>query len=247
MPDPIVIIPARLASQRLPRKALAEIAGKPMIVHVADRARAAGVGPVWIATDAPEIVKAVEQAGGRAVLTSHAHASGSDRIAEALATIDPSGRHDVVVNVQGDEPLIDVAAIRAAVALLDDAAVDIGTLGAPIVDPDERCDPNAVKLIGTAVAPARLRALYFSRAPAPWGEGPLIRHIGLYVYRRAALLRYVALPPSTLERRERLEQLRAIEAGMRIDAALVEEAARGVDTAADLDRAREILRQGQSR
>lgn len=244
MPNPIVIIPARLASQRLPSKALAEISGKPMIVHVADRARAAGVGPVWIATDAPEIVEAVEQAGGRAVLTSRAHASGSDRIAEALATIDPTARHDVVVNVQGDEPLIEVEAIRAAVALLDDAAVDIGTLGAPIADPAERFDPNAVKLVGTEIAPARLRALYFSRAPAPWGEGPLIRHIGLYVYRRAALVRFVALPPSALERRERLEQLRAIEAGMRIDAALVEEAARGVDTAADLDRVREILRRG---
>lgn len=245
MPNPIVIIPARLASQRLPGKALAEIAGKPMIVHVAERARAAAVGPVWVATDAPEIAAAVEKAGGRAVLTSAAHVSGSDRIAEAIEAIDPGAAHDVVVNVQGDEPLMEPDAIRAAVALMDDPALDIGTLGAPIDSERERDDPNAVKLVGTEIAPRRLRALYFTRAPAPWGEGPTIRHLGLYAFRRAALARYVALPPSPLEKRERLEQLRALEAGMRIDAALVANALRGVDTPEDLERVRKLVAEGK--
>jgi 3-deoxy-manno-octulosonate cytidylyltransferase (CMP-KDO synthetase) len=242
MPDPLVIIPARLASQRLPNKALADIAGRPMIVHVVSRAEAAGVGPVWVATDAPEICAAVEAAGGHAVLTSAAHVSGSDRIAEAVGRIDPGGAHDVVVNVQGDEPLIEAEAIRAAVALMADPAVDIGTL-ATLADLAERDDPNAVKLVGAEIAPGRLHALYFTRAPAPWGEGPLIRHVGLYAWRRAALARFVALPPSPLEKRERLEQLRALEAGMRIDAALVKQASRGVDTPADLERVRNIFAQ----
>ena len=246
MSQPLVVIPARLASQRLPGKALAEIEGRPMIVHVVQRALAAGAGPVWVATDAPEIASAVQAAGGRAVLTSPDHVSGSDRIAEAVAQIDPAGTHDVVVNVQGDEPLIEPQAILAAVALMADRAVDIGTLAAPM-DPAERDDPNAVKLVGTQVAPGRLRALYFTRAPAPWGDGPLLRHIGLYAWRRGALARFVAAPPSPLEKRERLEQLRALEMGMRIDAALVEAAARGVDTPADLERVRGIFARGQNR
>lgn len=240
MVAPLIIIPARFASQRLPGKALADIGGRPMIAHVAARAASAGVGPVWVATDSSEIATAAETAGARATLTSAAHRSGSDRIAEALGRIDPDGAYDVIVNVQGDEPLIDSQAIRAALALMDDAAVDIGTLAA-LATPSERDDPDAVKLIGTEIAPGRLRALYFSRAAAPWGEGPLLRHIGLYAYRRAALQRFVGLPPSALEQRERLEQLRALEAGMRIDAALVDEGARGVDTPADLERVREIV------
>lgn len=247
MPNPVLIIPARLASQRLPGKALADIGGKPMIVRVLERARAAGVGPAVVATDAAEIAAAVEAAGGRAIITSSRHASGSDRIAEAVGILDPQGAHDVVVNVQGDEPLVDPAAIRAALALMDDPAVDIGTLGAPMADAAERDDPNAVKIVGAQIAPDRLRALYFTRAPAPWGEGATIRHIGLYAYRRAALARYVALPPSPLEIRERLEQLRALEAGMRIDVALVEDGHRGVDTPADLARVRRaVAEEGQS-
>ena len=217
-----------------------------MIVHVVARAEAAGVGPVWVATDSTEIVAAVEAAGGRAVLTSAAHASGSDRIAEAVDRIDPDFAHDLVVNVQGDEPLIEPGAIRAAVLLVADPAVDIGTLGTS-ASPAEGEDPDAVKLVGTEIAPGRLRALYFTRAQAPWGEGPLIRHVGLYAYRRAALARFVALPPSPLEQRERLEQLRALEAGMRIDAALVKHASRGVDTPADLERVRKIFAQDKTR
>lgn len=245
MSSPILIVPARLASQRLPGKALADIAGKPMIVRVWERGVAAAVGPVLVATDAPEIVAAVEAAGGRAILTSPAHASGSDRIAEAVESADPGLAHDLVVNVQGDEPLVDPAAIRAAVALMDDPQVDIGTLGSVMADARERDDPNAVKIVGTEIAPGRLRALYFTRAPAPWGEGATIRHTGLYAYRRAALARFVALPPSPLEKRERLEQLRALEAGMRIDAALVEDGHRGVDTPADLARVRRVFAEGR--
>ncbi len=173
-------------------------------------------------------------------MTATAHRSGSDRIAEALGRIDPNGEHDVVVNVQGDEPLIDPQAIRAALALMDDAAVDIGTL-AVLADARRARRSERGEAGGRAIAPGRLRALYFTRASAPWGEGPLLRHIGLYAYRRAALARFVGLPPSPLERRERLEQLRAVEAGMRIDAALVDEGSRGVDTPADLERVREIF------
>jgi len=240
MPHPIIVIPARLASRRLPAKALADIGGKPMIVRVLERALAAQAGPVVVATDADKIAGAVRAAGGQAVMTDPAHVSGSDRIAEAVAAVDPTGAHDLVVNVQGDEPLVEPEAIRTAVTLMDDPAVDIGTLGI-YAEPGDRDDPNAVKVAAAEVAPGRQRALYFSRAPVPWGEGATIRHIGLYVYRRAALARFVALPPSPLERRERLEQLRALEAGMRIDLALVDKAARGVDTPADLARVRAVF------
>ncbi|MFV0280071.1 MAG: 3-deoxy-manno-octulosonate cytidylyltransferase [Rhodoblastus sp.] len=240
MSVPIVIIPARLASRRLPRKALAEIGGKPMVVRVWERACAAAVGPVAVATDSEEIAAAVRAAGGRAVMTDAAHASGSDRIAEALDLVDPAGAHDIAVNLQGDEPLAEPENLRAAVALMADGAADIGTLGVT-TGPAEREDPDAVKVAASQIAPGRFRALYFSRAAIPWGEGPTIRHIGLYVYRRAALARFVSLPPAPLEQRERLEQLRALEAGMRIDLALVEKASRGVDTAQDLARVREIF------
>lgn len=240
MSRPIIVIPARLASQRLPGKALADIAGQPMIVRVLSQALAAGVGPVVVATDAAEIAAAVEAAGGRAVMTGTGHVSGSDRISEAIGTIDPGGAHDLVVNVQGDEPLVEPQAIRAAVALMEDPAVDIGTLGVA-AEPGEGDDPNAVKIAAATIAPGHLRALYFSRAPIPWGAEATIRHIGLYAYRRAALARFVALPPSPLEQCERLEQLRALEAGMRIDVALVDRAARGVDTPADLERVRAVF------
>jgi len=239
---PIVVIPARLAASRLPGKPLADIAGAPMIVHVLRRAEAAAIGPVVVACAEAEIKAAVERAGGRAVLTRADHASGSDRIHEAVSEIDPARRHDVVVNVQGDWPTVDPAVIRAALWPLGDPQVDIGTLVSPIQSAEELADPSKVKA-AVAFAPGQriARALYFSRLPVPHGPGGHYHHIGLYAYRRAALERFVALAPSLLEERERLEQLRALHAGMRIDAALVDTAIFGVDTPADLARARELL------
>jgi len=241
MADTLILIPARMAATRLPGKPLADIAGTPMIVHVLRRAEAAAVGPVVVATDSPEIEAAVQKAGGRAVITRADHASGSDRVFEALGKIDPAGRAKIVVNVQGDLPTLASADVKAAVALLADAAVDIGTVAAEITRAAERDDPSVVKVVGSPVGPARLRALYFTRATAPYGEGPLYHHIGLYAYRRRALERFVGLPPSPLERREKLEQLRALEAGMRIDVAVVDTAPLGVDTPEDLARARVML------
>lgn len=237
----LVLIPARMASQRLPGKPLADIAGRPMIVHVLERARAAEIGPVFVATDDAGIAAAVTAAGGAAIMTRPDHPSGSDRIDEALRAADPAGEVSVAVNVQGDLPTIDPATIRAAYELMADPDVDLGTLATEITREAERTEPSVVKLVGTAVAPGRLRALYFTRATAPWGEGPLYHHIGLYAWRRDALSRFVSLPPSPLETRERLEQLRALEAGMRIDAALVDTVPLGVDTPADLERARRML------
>lgn len=212
-----------------------------MIVHVWRRAREANLGPVWVATDSPEIAAAVEKAGGRATITRGNHASGTDRIHEALRAADPAERAGIVVNVQGDEPTLNPADLVTAAALLSDRSVDIATLAAEIVEPHERDDPNVVKVVGSPVGPQRLRALYFTRATAPAGDGPLYHHIGLYAFRRAALERFVTLPPSPLERRERLEQLRALEAGMRIDAAIVASVPLGVDTPADLETARAML------
>jgi 3-deoxy-manno-octulosonate cytidylyltransferase (CMP-KDO synthetase) len=239
--DVLIVIPARIASTRLPGKPLADIAGQPMIVHVLQRARQAHAGEVVVATDSEAIATAVEKAGGRAVVTSADHVSGSDRIFEALTAADPHERCNIVVNVQGDLPTLAAGDIRAAIAPLDDPAVDIGTIAAEIVRPEERTNPNVVKVVGSPVAPGRLHALYFTRATAPSGEGPLYHHIGIYAYRRAALTRFVHLPPSALERRERLEQLRALEAGMRIDVAIVAGVPLGVDTPEDLERARENL------
>ena len=230
-----------MSATRLPGKPLADIAGEPMIVHVWRRAVAAGIGPVAVAADAPEIVQAVENVGGRAVRTRPDHASGSDRIWEALDTLDPEGRHDVVVNVQGDLPTIDPAVIAACVAPLADPAVDIATLAARITREEERTASSVVKVVGSEVAASRLRALYFTRGTAPWGDGPLFHHIGLYAYRRRSLERFVASPPSPLELREKLEQLRALEAGMRIDVAVVDLVPLGVDTPTDLARARAML------
>jgi 3-deoxy-manno-octulosonate cytidylyltransferase (CMP-KDO synthetase) len=230
-----------MAATRLPGKPLAEIAGTPMIVHVMRRAEEAEIGPVVVATDAREVAMAVEKAGGRAVLTRADHPSGSDRIFEALGQVDPQGSAKIVVNVQGDLPTLAPSAIAAALTPLTDAAVDIATLAAQITAAKERTDPNVVKVVGTPVSPGRLRALYFTRASAPTGEGPLYHHIGLYAYRRPALERFVKLPPSPLERRERLEQLRALEAGMRIDVALVDGVPLGVDTPEDLETARAML------
>jgi 3-deoxy-manno-octulosonate cytidylyltransferase (CMP-KDO synthetase) len=241
MADVLILIPARMAATRLPGKPLAVIAGLPMIVHVLRRAEAAAVGPVVVATDSPQIGAAVEKAGGRAVMTRASHASGSDRIFEALGKIDPNGTAAIVVNVQGDLPTLEPSTVAAAVRLLTDQSVDIGTTAAEITRAGERDNPAVVKVVGTPVAPGRLRALYFTRATAPYGDGPLYHHIGLYAFRRAALERFVALPPSPLEQREKLEQLRAIEAGMRIDVAIVDAAPLGVDTPDDLARARAVL------
>lgn len=241
MADVLILIPARLAASRLPGKPLAVIAGEPMIVHVLRRAQAADIGPVVVATDSPEVAAAVDKAGGRAVMTAPDHASGSDRIFEALGKVDSERRAEIIVNVQGDLPTIESVAIRAALLPLADAAVDIATLAAEIKVAAERLNPHVVKVVGTPVALSRLRALYFTRATAPAGDGPLYHHIGLYAFRRAALERFVKLPPSLLERREKLEQLRALEAGMRIDVEIVDAVPLGVDTPEDLEKARAML------
>lgn len=246
MSDPIVLIPARLASTRLPNKPLADIHGKPMIVHVLDRAREAAVGPVVVAAAEAEVVKAVEAAGGRAVLTDPDLPSGSDRIHQALLRIDPNARHDLIVNLQGDLPTLAPELIRAVLSPLADPAVDIGTLAVAIEDAQERDNPNVVKPVCAFAEKASIaRALYFTRCSAPWDGGdlqkPLYHHIGIYAYRRAALDRFVALPPSPLELREKLEQLRALEAGMRVDVARVDTLPLGIDTPADLERARSLL------
>ena len=245
MAEILILIPARMASSRLPGKPLADIAGEAMIVHVMHRAREARLGEVVVATDSEAIAACVEKAGGRAVMTAASHASGSDRIFEALEAVDPQRRASIVLNLQGDLPTLPPSDIAAALGPLADPAVDIATLAAEIHRPQERSDPNVLKLVGTPVAPRRLRALYFTRATAPAGEGPLYHHIGLYAFRRAALARFVALPASPLEERERLEQLRALEAGMRIDATVVDSVPLGVDTPEDLARAREILGGGR--
>ena len=241
MTQSIVLIPARMSASRLPGKPLADIGGEPMIVHVMRRAEAAGVGPVVVATDSEAIKTAVEKAGGRAVLTSADHPTGSDRIHEAARIVDPEGRYGRIVNVQGDLPTLEPGIVRAASDLLDDPSVDIGTLSAVITRHEEITNPNVVKVVGTPLSERRLRALYFTRATAPSGDGPLYHHIGLYAYRRAALDRFVALPPAPLETRERLEQLRALENGMRIDVAVVDAVPLGVDTPADLERARGLI------
>jgi 3-deoxy-manno-octulosonate cytidylyltransferase (CMP-KDO synthetase) len=239
--NPIVLIPARMAATRLPNKPMADIHGDPMIVHVWRRAMEAAIGEVVVATDSDVIAEAVSRAGGRVQMTRADHPSGSDRIHEAVSTLDPTGLHDAVVNVQGDLPTIDPATIRASLVPLMDPAVDLATLVAEIRREEERTAPQVVKMVGSELAPRRFRCLYFTRAMAPWGEGPLWHHIGLYAWRRAALARFVALPPSGLERREKLEQLRALEAGMRIDAVAVDAVPLGVDTPEDLARAREML------
>jgi 3-deoxy-manno-octulosonate cytidylyltransferase (CMP-KDO synthetase) len=239
--DTLIVIPARMASTRLPGKPLADINGTPMIVHVLQRAREAHVGEVVVATDSEPIAACVEKAGGFAIMTRVDHVSGSDRVFEALTAADPHERCQVIVNLQGDLPTVAASDIRAAVAPLSDPAVDIATLAAEIVRSEERTNPNVVKVVGSPVSPKRLRALYFTRATAPAGDGPLYHHIGLYAYRRAALQRFVALPPSPLELREKLEQLRALEAGMRIDVAIVDSVPLGVDTPEDLERARQLL------
>ncbi|MEZ5857194.1 MAG: 3-deoxy-manno-octulosonate cytidylyltransferase [Hyphomicrobiaceae bacterium] len=243
----LVVIPARMQASRLPGKPLAEIGGKAMIVHVWDRAMAAGVGRVIVATDTDAIADCVRAAGGEAVMTRADHASGSDRVFEAVQKADPDGQAEIIVNLQGDLPTLEPHLVGACMAPLAVGEVDIATLAAEIVEAEERTNPNVVKVVGTPVARHVLRALYFTRATAPSGEGPLYHHIGIYAYRRKALARFVSLKPSPLEIRERLEQLRALEDNMRIDVSLVDTVPLGVDTPADLERARREIAAGQHR
>jgi 3-deoxy-manno-octulosonate cytidylyltransferase (CMP-KDO synthetase) len=237
----LVLIPARMAATRLPGKPLLVIAGLPMIVHVLRRAEAAQIGRLAVATDTAEIAAAVRSHGYEAVMTRADHPSGSDRIYEALGKLDPRGEAEIIVNLQGDFPTIQPDNIRDVLTPLADPAVDIATLAAEIHTEEESTNPNVVKMVGSAIGSRRMRALYFTRATAPSGDGPRYHHIGLYAYRRAALQRFVSLPPSPLERQEKLEQLRALEAGLRIDVTIVDTVPRGVDTPADLETARQIL------
>lgn len=240
---PVILIPARMASTRLPNKPLADLNGEPMIVAVWRRAIEADLAPVWVATDTPDIAEAIRAVGGNAVMTKPEHPSGSDRIYEAITRIDPDRQYDILLNVQGDLPTVAPETIRAVFEPLKDAEVDIATPVAEIHTDQERNASSVVKMVGTPIAPGRFRALYFTRATAPWGEGPLYHHIGLYGWRRSALERFVTLAPSPLEQREKLEQLRALEHGMRIDAVEVAEVPLGVDTLADLEEARRRLRE----
>lgn len=240
--NPLIVIPARLAATRLPNKPLADIHGEPMIVHCWRRARESGLGPVVVAAGDQEIVDAVTAVGGQAVLTDPNHPSGSDRVWEAVQAVDPDGDYDVIVNIQGDLPTLDPVLIEASVAPLADEGVDIATLVVEITDEEEKTAPSVVKaVVGFEEGRSIARALTFTRATAPFGDGPLYHHIGLYTYRRAALERFVSLPQGVLEKREKLEQLRALEAGMRIDVSLVQTIPLGVDTAKDLERARRLL------
>jgi 3-deoxy-manno-octulosonate cytidylyltransferase (CMP-KDO synthetase) len=240
--NPVLLIPARMASTRLPAKPLADIAGLPMIVRVWQQARDAGLGPVVVAAGEAQIVAVIQSHGGVAVLTNPDLPSGSDRIWAALQTIDPTSRHDVVVNLQGDLPALDPQQIKTVVHALARSGADIATLAAPIDNDADKANPAVVKAVVAWDAAGQLgRALYFTRATAPTGDGPLFHHVGLYAYRREALESFVALPPSPLEKSEKLEQLRALEAGMSIAVARVEEAPLSVDTPADLERARKLL------
>ncbi|MCP4936400.1 MAG: 3-deoxy-manno-octulosonate cytidylyltransferase [bacterium] len=241
MTKTLILIPARMQASRLPGKPMADILGEPMIVHVWRRAVESTVGEVVVATDDRQILHAIEQAEGRAIMTRSDHKSGSDRIFEALQQVDPEGRFETIVNLQGDLPSLDPHLVKACTAPLADEEVDIATLGVEIDNDEERNNPNVVKIVGTPLGEQRLRALYFTRTTAPYGEGPHYHHIGIYAYRRSALERFVGASPSVLELREKLEQLRALENDMRIDVALVDTIPLGVDTPADLEKARALL------
>ena len=245
--NPIVVIPARMASARLPGKPLADIAGEPMIVRVWRQAMLADVGPVIVAAAEREIAEAVERAGGQSVLTLPELPSGSDRVFSAIGLIDRHQTYDTIVNLQGDLPAVDPVTIRAAVSVLAPTGADIGTVAAEIDDPADYENPSVVKpVVSWDITGERGRALYFTRARAPSGEGLLFHHIGIYAFRRAALERFVKLEPSPLERREKLEQLRALEGGMSIAVARVAEVPLSVDTPADLENARALFRHRRS-
>ena len=237
----LILIPARMQATRLPGKPLKDIAGEPMITHVWRRASEADCGPVVVATDDEAIAKEIEKVGGVAVMTRADHPSGSDRICEALNKYDPEKNYKKIINLQGDLPVLDPEVVRQCAALLEHEEVDISTLAAEITEIDEKTNPNVVKIVGAEIDRTRQRTLYFTRATAPHGSGPLYHHIGIYGYKRESLEKFITLPPSTLEKREKLEQLRAIEAGMRIDVAIVDTTPLGVDTAEDLEKARKIL------
>lgn len=237
----LALIPARLQATRLPRKPMLDIAGKPMIVHVAERVREAGLGRTVVCTDAEEIAAVVRKAGFEAVLTRADHPSGSDRIFEALSLTDPEGKVETIVNIQGDLPLLEPATIHATASLLDDPAVDVGTVCTEHAIDEHYNTPSVVKIVGSRLEPRRVRALYFTRCAAPWGSTHYLHHIGIYAYRRRALEQFVTMPVSPLEACERLEQLRLLEAGFRIDAAIVDKPALGVDTPADLEVIRGLM------
>lgn len=247
MRNVLIVIPARLQATRLPGKPLADIGGEPMIVHVWRRAMAADAGRVVVASDSEEINEVVREAGGETVMTRADHPSGSDRVFEAITTVDPDAGAGIVVNLQGDLPLLEPRLVTDCIAPLLSEGPDIATLAAEITEAEERTNPNVVKVVGTPLSSSVVRALYFTRATAPHGDGPLYHHIGIYAYRRPALARFVSMPPSTLEKREKLEQLRALEGGMRIDVSLVDTVPLGVDTPADLERARHLLSAGAAR
>ena len=237
----LILIPARMQATRLPGKPMKDIAGEPMIVHVWRRACEADCGPVLVATDNETIASAITKVGGKAVMTRADHPSGSDRICEALEKYDPDEKFNTIINLQGDLPVLDPEIVRQCAALLSDDEVDISTLVVEITDESEKANPNVVKMVGAKISETRQKALYFTRATAPYGDGPLYHHIGIYGYKRQSLERFISLPPSPLELREKLEQLRALEAGMRIDVAIVETHPLGVDTSEDLEKARAIL------
>jgi len=238
--NPIVLIPARMAATRLPGKPMIAIAGEPMIVHVWRRAIEAAIGPVVVTAPDQEIIDAIRDAGGQAQLTGFHHESGSDRIAEALAAIDPDHKYDSVINLQGDLPVLDPETVRAPFRLLSNPSVDLATPVAIAAD-GERDNPNVVKAVFEPIDARHGRALYFTRTPAPSGNGPLYHHIGLYAYRRAALDAFIAAPQSFLEKREKLEQLRALSLGLHVQVAVVDTVPLGVDTPEDLERARALL------
>lgn len=239
-PRALVVIPVRMQATRLPNKPMADIAGAPMIVHVWRCAMAAGVGRVVVATDSEEIVAAVRGAGGEAVMTRVEHASGSDRVFEAVNKVDPEADFEVILNLQGDLPIFEPSLPRDCLSPLADKGPQIATVAAVIDSEEDRNNPNVVKVVGTPVAPKRLRALYFTRTTAPYGKGPHYHHLGIYAYRRSALERFVSLRPSSLEQREGLEQLRALEDGMRIEVTLVDTVPVEVNTPEDLERARRL-------
>ncbi len=242
MMHPIIVIPARLESTRLPRKPLADIGGIPMIVHVLRRAEAAACGPVYVACDGDDIADVVTEAGGHAILTDPELPSGTDRVHAALQQIDPKEQHDIVINIQGDLPLLEPQAVQdVLLPFRRKKDVAISTLVSPITDDAEATDPHVVKAVITWDYDGELgRALYFTRATAPWGEGPLWHHIGLYAYTREALTTFTQLPTSLLERREKLEQLRALEHNMHLAVVKVDHIPLGVDTAEDLEKARTL-------
>ena len=239
---PIIIIPSRMGSTRLPGKPLADINGTPMIVHVLRRALDSKLGPVVVACDGEEIAAVVRQAGGQAVLTKPDHPRGSDRIWEALNALPDNAQYDAIINVQGDEPTLDPAAIRKAYALLQNPVVDIATLAAVInLESNKKASQVVKPVLDMKPGSSSGRALYFSRQPVPWGEGPMYHHVGLYAYRRDALTRYAAAPVSPLEQRESLEQLRALSLGMHIEVGIIDAVPLGVDTPEDLEKARQVL------